>query len=202
MRRRNFYLFCLLAVAVLTLGGNLSSHSKASATPDLMTGHFTLMGYEGIGTIGENLASFGRVPPVGDYVTTHCRYIDVTPLSLRESYLRYILHLPDGATLHQIDVHIADFAAVGSMGIELRSRPWNSRQAGTVLDSISTPSGAPGDLTLTISDLAVAVDNRTTQYWIDIYFNQQTIPGQLCVYAIRATYTYEGGFLPLIRKGG
>ena len=126
------------------------------------------MGYEGIATIGETLASFGGIPPVGDYVTTHCRYIDVIPLALRESYLRYILHLPDGATLTQIDAHIADFADVGSMGIDLRSRPLNSRQAGTVLGSVSTPAGAPGDTTLTIPGLDVAVENRTTQYWIKV----------------------------------
>ncbi len=88
------------------------------------------------------------------------------------------------------------------MGVELRSRPWNSRDPGTFWGSVTTDPGAAGDTTLTIPDPGVLIDNQTTQYWIDVYFNQQDTPGQLCVYGIQATYTYNGGFLSLIRKGG
>jgi hypothetical protein len=88
------------------------------------------------------------------------------------------------------------------MGVELRSRPWNSRDAGTFLGAAATSSGVPGDTTLTIPNLAIAVNNQTTQYWLDVYFNQQQVPGQLCVYGIQATYTFDGSFLPIIRKGG
>ncbi len=89
------------------------------------------MGYEGIGTMGDNTASYGPIPPVGDYVTTHCRYIDVAPLYLREYYLRYILHLPIGATITQVEALVADFAEIGSLTMELKSRPWNSRESMT-----------------------------------------------------------------------
>jgi hypothetical protein len=202
MRSKLFYLIVLFAIVTITLNQMHSMPKAASTTPNILTGHYNLMGYEGVGTIGENLANYGQAPTIGDYVTTHCRYIDISPLYLREYYLRYILHLPDGATLTQIDAYIADFADIGSLGVELMSRPWNSRDAGTLLGGVSTQPGVLGDTTLTIPDLTVVIDNKTTQYWLDVYFNQQEVPGQLCVYGIQATYTYEGSFLPLIRKGG
>ena len=173
MRSKLFFLIALFAVSAVTLSLGQKVPTAASAAPDVLTGYYNLMGYEGVGTVGENLASFGQIPPVGDYVTTHCRYIDISPLNLREYYLRY-----------------------------LRSRPWNSRDPGTLLGGVNTAPGAAGDSTLTIPGLGVLVDNQATQYWIDVYFNQQDTPGQLCVYGIQATYTYNGGFLSLIRKGG
>jgi hypothetical protein len=202
MPGKRFFLIGFLTVLTITLGQSLPNLNTASAAPNVLTGYYNLMGYEGVGTMGENLAAYGPAPPVGDYVTTHCRYIDVAPLMLRQYYLRYFLHLPDGATLTQIDIFIADFAEVGSLGVEVLSRPWDSRDSGTVLRSMGTSPGVLGDTTLTIPDMAVDIDNQTTQYWLNVYFNQQDVPGQLCVYGIQATYTFEGSFLPFIRKGG
>jgi hypothetical protein len=203
MRSKPFYLTLLIALLVFVGSQFRFTPPAATAAPDLLTGSYTLMGYEGIGTMGENNASFGPTPPLGDYVTTHCRYIDVAPLYLREYYLRYVLHLPTGATITQVAAHVADFAGTGSLTLELNSRPWNSREAGTVLGGVGTGGlGAPGDVTITTPGLAVLVDNQTTQYWLDVFFNQQEVAGQLCVYGIQVLYTYEGGFVPLIRKGG
>ncbi len=99
MRSKSFFLIALLVIAAVTISLGQKMPTAASAAPDVLTGYYNLMGYEGVGTVGENLTSFGQIPPVGDYVTTHCRYIDISPLNLREYYLRYFLHLPDGATL-------------------------------------------------------------------------------------------------------
>jgi hypothetical protein len=200
--KKLLYVSALLIFVMVAAYYGRPGTGTVSATPNVLTGYYNLMGYEGVATIGENLASHGAVPPAGDYVTTHCRYIDLTPIYLREYYLRYFLHLPNRATMTQIDAHIADYAQIGSMGVELKSRPWNSREAGTLLGSVSTDPGVLGDTTLTISDLSVTVDNHTTQYWLDVYFNQQQVPGQLCVYGIQVTYSYEGVFLPLVRTGG
>ncbi len=203
MRTKPIYLLAILALLVIAGSHYRSAPPVATAAPDLLAGSYNLMGYEGIGTMGENTASYGPIPPIGDYVTTHCRYIDVAPLNLREYYLRYVLHLPDGVTITQVAAHVADFAEIGSLTMELNSRPWNSREAGTVLGGSGTGGlGTAGDITITTSSLAVVVDNQTTQYWLDVFFSQQDVPGQLCVYGIQVDYTYEGGFLPLIRKGG
>jgi hypothetical protein len=203
MRTKPIYLLALLALLVFAWSRVTFRPPAATAAPDLLTGSYNLMGYEGIGTMGEITASFGPAPPIGDYVTTHCRYLDVAPLNLREYYLRYVLHLPNGATVTQVAAHVADFAEIGSLTMEFRSRPWNSRDSGTGLGGVGTGGlGAPGDITISTPSLDVLVNNETTQYWLDIFFNQQTVPGQLCVYGIQVTYTYEGGFLPLIREGG
>jgi hypothetical protein len=202
MRNKLLYLLALFTIFTFSSRHSIPTPDTASAASNVLTGYYNLMGYEGVATIGENLANYGPAPTVGDYVTTHCRYIDHSPIYLRQYYLRYFLHLPEGATLTQIDAHIADFAEIGSMGVELKSRPWNSRDAGTFLGGASTDPGVSGDTTLTIPNLTVTIDNQTTQYWLDVYFNQLEIPGQLCVYGIQATYSYQGAFLPLIRNGG
>jgi hypothetical protein len=83
-------------------------------------------------------------------------------VNLKQYDLRYILRPPEGATLTQIDAHIADFAEIGSLTVELLSRPWNSRDPGTVLGGVSTGPGVLGDTTMTISALDVVIDNTTT----------------------------------------
>ena len=94
-------------------------------------------------------------------MTTHCRYIDVTNVDFRKYSLRYFLHLPNRATLTQIEVHVADFAQISTLFVKLRFRPWDSRDAGTFLSSAATAPGIPGDTTLTIADLEVAIENHT-----------------------------------------
>jgi hypothetical protein len=59
--------------------------------------------------------------------------------------------------LTQIDAHIADFAEIGSLGVELRSRPWNSRDAGDVFGSVVTDPGVSGDTTLTIPNVVLVI---------------------------------------------
>ena len=49
---------------------------------------YNLMGFEGVPTLGSGGFVVGTPPPAGDYVTTHCRYIDVTNTTLGHYYLR------------------------------------------------------------------------------------------------------------------
>ena len=202
MRTKPVYLVYLLIVASVTLG-YIYKISNAASEPNLLTGYYTLMGYEGIATIGEELTPYGPIPPVADYVTTHCRFIDVAPTGFRDYYLRYIIHLPDGATLSQVDVHVADFADSGVFYIDLKSRPWASSVPGSLLGQSTTEVGSTGDTTVSLPNLGVAINNQTTQYWIDISpFDAGSIAGQLCVYGIQITYGYEGSFLPMVNRGG
>lgn len=201
MHRKTIYLISLVIMLILTFSiANLSHGAPTEAS--VLTGYYNLLGYEGVGTLGVGLQTFGRTPPVGDYVSTHCRYIDVPNTVPEEYYLRYPLHLPNHATITQVDLHVADFNPSGVMLAGLYSRPWNSRNLGTPIGLTNTTGQPASDMTITISDLAVAVNNQTTSYWIDVSPANSASPGQLCVYSIQVTYTYDGGFLPLIRKGG
>lgn len=167
----------------------------------VMTAYYNMLGYEGIGTLGSGLQANGQIPPVGDYVTTHCRYINVTNTTLGHYYLRYPLHLPNGANITKVSLRVADFNPSGALWVYLRSRPWNSRQAGTTLGFTLT-STSLSDQTVNISSLDVNVNNQTTEYWIDVSPQNSADPGQLCVYGIQVTYTIDGSFLPLIQRGG
>ena len=84
----------------------------------------------------------------------------------------------------------------------LRSRPWNSRDSGTTLGFTLTDNATNNDKTINISGLDVDVNNQTTEYWIDVSPTNSADPGQLCVYGIQVTYTFDGALLPVIRKGG
>lgn len=161
-----------------------------------------MFGYEGIGTLGSVGFTAGPTPPVGDYVTTHCRYIDVQNTTLGHYYLRYPLHLPNGANITSISLHVADFNPTGVMWVYLRSRNWNSRDAGTTLSLTLTDNTTNNDRTITMTPSGgVNVNNQTTEYWIDVSPQNSASPGQLCVYGIQVTYTIDGAFLPLIQKG-
>jgi hypothetical protein len=48
-------------------------------------------------------------------------------------HLRYPLHLPNGATITKVSLFVADFNSAGVLYAYLRSRPWNSRSAGTTV---------------------------------------------------------------------
>lgn len=205
-------LLALVSVlAVLTLAISLSGAAAQDAGPETesspqaasaMTGYYNLFGYEGIGTLGSTGFTAGPTPPVGDYVTTHCRYIDVQNTTLGHYYLRYPLHLPNGANITRISLFVADFNPSGVMWAYLRSRPWNSRAAGTTLGFTLTDNTANSDKTVNINfSPAVNVNNQTTEYWIDVSPQNSTAPGQLCVYGIQVTYSIDGAFLPIIQKG-
>ena len=199
MNRKLFLFVSLIALSALVLsasGPALASPAAASA----LTGYYNLLGYEGIGTLGAGGFTAGPTPPVGDYVTTHCRYINVQNTTVGHYYLRYPLHLPNGATITKVSLFVADFNSVGVLYAYLRSRPWNSRNAGTTVSFTLSDNTTNNDKTISMSSLTVAVNNQTTEYWIDVSPQNSADPGQLCVYGIQVTYTYSGAFLPLIQK--
>ena len=199
MNRKLFLFVSLIALSALVLsasGPALASPAAASA----LTGYYNLLGYEGIGTLGSGLTDNGQTPAVGDYVTTHCRYINVQNTTVGHYYLRYPLHLPNGATITKVSLFVADFNSVGVLYAYLRSRPWNSRNAGTTVSFTLSDNTTNNDKTISMSSLTVAVNNQTTEYWIDVSPQNSADPGQLCVYGIQVTYTYSGAFLPLIQR--
>ena len=199
MNRKLFLFISLIALLALVLsasGPALASPAAASA----LTGYYNLLGYEGIGTLGAGGFTAGPTPPVGDYVTTHCRYINVQNTTVGHYYLRYPLPLPNGATITKVSLFVADFNSVGVLYAYLRSRPWNSRNAGTTVSFTLSDNTTNNDKTISMSSLTVAVNNQTTEYWIDVSPQNSADPGQLCVYGIQVTYTYSGAFLPLIQK--
>jgi hypothetical protein len=200
MNRRPFLALTLLALLIVVLGTGGSAQG-APVAASALTGYYNLLGYEGIGTLGAHLTSHGQTPPVGDYVTTHCRYIDVPNTNLGDYYLRYPLHLPNGANITNVSLFVADFNPSGVLWAYLRSRPWNSRESGTTLGFTLTDNTTNNDKTINITGLHVDVNNQTTEYWIDVSPTNGTEPGQLCVYGIQVTYTIDGAFLSLVQKG-
>jgi hypothetical protein len=196
-RFRFIFLMALLTLVFSTGGPALGSSPAASS----LTGYYNLLGYEGIGTLGSYFTSHGTAPPVGDYVTSHCRYIDVQNTDFGQYYLRYPLHLPNGANITHISLFVADFNPAGWMVAWLRSRPWNSRDPGVTLNSAQTDNATNNDKTMTMNlTPPVNVNNQTTEYWIDVSPQNSNDPAQLCVYGIQVTYTIDGSFLPIIQK--
>ena len=191
-------LVLLSALVLSTSGSTLGSPSAAST----LTGYYNLLGYEGIGTLGSGLTDHGTTPTVGDYVSTHCRYIDVTNTTVGQYYLRYPLHLPNGANITKVSLFVADYNPTGVMWAYLRSRPWNSRLSGTTILFSLTDNVTNYDKTITMNFATPKkVDNQTTEYWIDVSPQNGAAPGQLCVYGIQVTYTIDGAFLPFIQRG-
>ena len=199
MNRRPFLALTLLALLIVVLGTGGSAQG-APVAASALTGYYNLLGYEGIGTLGHVLTSHGQTPPVGDHVTTHCRYINVPDTQVGEYYLRYPLHLPNGAHITKVSLFVADFNSSGALWAFLRSRPWNSGDAGTIL-GLTLTSATKSDQTIEMTGLNVDVNNQTTEYWIDVSPQNGTDPGQLCVYGIQVTYTIDGAFMPLVQKG-
>ena len=159
-----------------------------ATTANAQTDYYNLFGHEGIGTRG----GVGTIPPVGDFGTTHCRYIDVPNTAPGDYFLRYPLHLPTGVTITKVSFFVADFNPAGVLWFWLRSRPWNSRDAGTVATNgfALSDNSSENDKTVNMDGLNVTVDNKTTQYWIDVSPKNSAEPGQLCVYGIQVTYSY------------
>jgi hypothetical protein len=189
----------VLLMLVLSVSGPILSAPPAAAA---LTGYYNLLGYEGIGTLGSNLLqNHGETPSVGDYVTTHCRYINVPNTGVGEYYLRYPLHLPNGANITGVSLFVADFNSTGKLWAYLRSRPWNSRLAGSTLHFTLTDDVTNSDKSINMGTFNVNVNNQTTEYWIDVSPNNGADPGQLCVYGIQVTYSIDGAFLPLIQNG-
>lgn len=172
---------------VLTLSGVIMAMLMIGSVT-VQAEDYNLLGFEGIGTLGHVGYTSGPPPVVADYVTTHCRYIDVQNTPVGHFFLRYPLDLPDGATITSIKFYIGDFNPSGSMWFYLRSRPWNSRDAGTTETFTLSPTAAPGDTQIELNSVNVTVNNQTTEYWIDVSPQNSSSPGQLCVYGIHVTY--------------
>lgn len=161
--------------------------------------HENLLGYEGIPTVGSSGFVFGPAPPVGDFVTTHCRYINVQNTSLADYFLRYPLHPPDGARLVYVSLYVADFNPTGVLWAYLRTRPWNSRSEGTTLGFTLTDNVTSSDKQISLGALDITVDNQSNAYWIDVSPLNDSHPGELCVYGIQVTYDCSD--CPLFRDG-
>ncbi len=193
----NLSLLFLLLIVLIMVSPVSSAPNEASA----VTWYLNIMGYEGIATLGATGFVNGPRPPVSDYVTTHCQYINVPSTTVGHYYLRYPLRLPHGANITKVSMRIADFHTGGSMWAYLRERPWNSRDAGTTIGFALTPFGDANDHLIHMSSLDIDVNNATTQYWLDLSPQNSSNPGQLCVYSIHVTYSIDASLLPLIQKG-
>lgn len=189
----------LLGVTYYTVSGKQEVETSTSNAPSkatIFTGYYNLMSFEGIPVAGD----FGTAPPVGDYTSTNCRFINVQNTQMGDYYLQYPLHLPNGVTISAISLHVADFNNNYSLYAYLKSRLWNSREAGTIISWAYTYLGVTGDTTIDMdtNSLGVKVNNDNYEYWIQVATRNGTDPGQLCVYGIQVTYTYDGSLLPLV----
>jgi len=193
----NLSLLVLLLMVLIMVSPVRSAPAEANA----LTGYLNIMGYEGIATLGNVGFVHGPRPPVNDYVTTHCQYINVPSTTVGHYYLRYPLRLPNGSNITKVSMRIADFHTGGAMYAFLRERPWNSRDAGTTIGLALTTIGGAGDQLIHMDPLDIDVNNATTQYWLDLSPQNSADPGQLCVYSIQVTYTIDTSLLPLIQKG-
>lgn len=155
---------------------------------DVQANDYNLLGYEGVGTLGSTGFVSGPPPVVSDWVTTHCRYIDVPNTTVAHYYLRYHLDLPDNVVITSVKLHVANFNPSGALFAYLRSRPWNSRDGGTNEGFALTSSGNTGDTQISMDSLSVPITNQTTEYWIDVSPQNGANPGELCVYGIQVTY--------------
>ena len=192
----------LLLVLLLMVLVMVSPAQSAPAAPNVLTGYYNMMGFEGVSTWGTHLGANGPRPPVNDYGTTHCQYINVPLTTVGDYYMRFALKLPNGANINKVSMRIADYYSGGSMWVYLRSRPWNSRDFGDTLGFALTPVGGSGaDQVIHMENLDIDVNNATTQYWIDMSPQNSANPGQLCVYSLQVQYTTDGTMLPLVTLG-
>lgn len=178
-----------LAGTPAALAGELTEETKSSKA-DLQYQNY--LGYEGIATLGFLGFDYGPTPPVGDWVTTHCRYIDVPNVSEGDYYLRYPIHIPHGAVIKEVSLFLADFNPTGYLATMLYARPWNSRELGTQLHYTDTGYEPNNDILITMENLDVTVNNQSHVYWIDVTPRNGASPGELCVYGIQVAYDCTG----------
>lgn len=146
------------------------------------------LGYEGIATLGLFGSVNGPTPPVGDWVTTHCRYIDVEDATEGDFYLRYPIHLPDRAVIKGVSLFVADFNPAGNIWVSLVTRPWNTRELGTELGFTFTDDVSNSDKSINMGALNISINNQSNVYWVDVTPDNSAFPGELCVYGIQVTY--------------
>ncbi len=202
LRRFSSISFIVLVIFIL---GTSSSVRGAPAAASVLTGYYTMWGYEGIPTQGFYTGNeHGNPPPVEDYVSSQCRFIDIAPVEGGHYYLRYPLHLPNGVTITKVSLYVADFNVSGSMHVWFQHKTWNSSGGGSFMKSADTgANGAYGEQQINMAPLNIIVNNETTQYWVDVTPDNPVVSpdaGSLCVYGIQVTYTYNGAFLPLMQK--
>jgi hypothetical protein len=208
MRTRTTYQAMAIPVAVgLVVAGWLvvvpvvsADDSPAGNKAELLPlQHENFLGYEGIPSVGSSGFVSGPTPPVGDFVTTHCRYLNVQNTTVGHYFLRYPLHPPDGARLVYVSLYVADFNPTGVLWAYLRTRPWNSRIEGTTLGFTLTDNATSSDKQISLGALDITVDNQSNAYWVDVSPQNGLNPGQLCVYGIQVTYDCSN--CPLFRDG-
>ena len=150
--------------------------------------YLNLMGYEGIPHFGIRTLFHGPPPPVADWVTTHCRFIDAVGVDPNDHILRYSLHLPDRARIGIIQLRVADFADTGQLWIYLYRRRWNSRDPGDLMAFRISSNLTLSDQVINMPNLNHEVDNTNYSYWIDVETRGTYTPGALCVYSIHVPY--------------
>jgi hypothetical protein len=195
---RKWLFFTAVVSLVLLVASASQSVSGAGLGANSLTAYYNLLGYEGIPTLGSP-------PPVVDYVSTWCRYVNIPDTEWGDYWLNYPLHLPNGANITEVALRVADFDEVGgNFKALLFRRAWESRQAGESLAIAQSFDDGATDKTILMSvfdGLPVNVDNQTYQYWVSVTSEAHASPGQLCVYSLQVQYTIDGAFLPLIQKG-
>lgn len=190
-RRLPGTLTAVLVIALWVFGATIGLAEGANEEDKTLGADFdyqNYLGYEGIATLGIWGFTNGPTPPVGDWVTTHCRYIDVPNADGGDYYLRYPIHLPSGAVIKSVTLYVADFNPTGVLFAALVTRPWNSRQEGTQLGAASTDDTSSNDRWIAMGALNVTVNNGTNVYWVDVTPYNSSSPGELCVYGIQVTY--------------
>ena len=150
--------------------------------------YLNLMGYEGIPVFGDTDLLHGPPPPIADWVTTHCRFVDSLGHNLQDNFLRYPVHLPDGAKISYIQLRVADFAVTGQLWAYFRSRPWNSRAIGDTHNLVVTSPAIQADQVLNMFNVNREVDNTNRSYWIDVATAAADAAGELCVYSVHVVY--------------
>lgn len=191
----------VLALWIAGAGLGLAAET-ADGTKDLTVAdqYQNYLGYEGIETLGWWGFDNGPTPPVADWVTTHCRFIDVPDAPPGEYYLRYPVHLPQNAVIKDVSLFLADFNPNGVMTATLVTRQWNSRDQQTQLGFAMTDNATNSDKQISLGLVDVTVDNQSNVYWIDVTPDHSSNPGDLCVYGIQVEYNcaacvmFEDGF--------
>lgn len=203
MDRKWLYFTVVVSMALLAASASQSVSSVALGA-NALSSYYNLQGYEGIPTTGTGTANPGPPPPVADYVSTWCRYINVTNTQEGDYYLNYPLHLPNGANITEITLRVADYNNAGNLKAILTRRPWNSSSTNTSIAYATTDNVSIGETTINMSingGFPVNVNNQTYQYWVLVTPANGASPGQLCTYSVHVEYTIDGAFLPVIQKG-
>jgi hypothetical protein len=197
-RKLSLYMTIIILLVLLTGTGG---QARASTSAAAINRYYTILGAEGIPSVGQGLTTHGARPPLGDYSSTRCLYVNVANAGINDYYVYYPLHLPDGATITAVRAYIADFSSATNAAVYMYKRDWNSTDHGTTFAAtLSTDSTTGANQLLVRTGISEVVNNNTTQYFLEFSPNNSADPGQLCIYSLKVTYTYNGTYLPLIEN--